>query len=231
MKRILAAAILFVSATSAFAHFTYVVPVDGGAKLQIIFSDTLGPDKNVPIDKIAATTLFSLDRSGRQIPLKWTKSEHALLADLSTQDAQIIGGVTDYGVAQSRHTQNKPVWIKYYPKAIIGDLAATEKVRLGERVPLEIVPVIADGKLRFQVLLHGKPLANAECSVLVPGQEELEKTTTDAEGFTKVRFEKSGRYGIWARSVDVKPGELKGTKYDEVRHYATLVADVPGLGR
>jgi hypothetical protein len=171
MKRFLAAMVSFAIATTASAHFAYIVRSADGAKIQVIFSDTLEPDKNVAIDKIAATTLFTVNANGAQLPFKLAKGENALIGDAPGKDVAIIGGVTDYGFHQSKHTQDKPVWLKYYPKAIVGDVLAAEKIRLGDKVPLELVAVVRDGKVGFLALLKGKPLADAECGILVPGAE------------------------------------------------------------
>ncbi len=54
MKRFFASAIVLVIASTASAHFAYIVRTGDGAKIQVIFSDTLEPDPKVSIDKIAA---------------------------------------------------------------------------------------------------------------------------------------------------------------------------------
>lgn len=215
------------SFSAAYAHFTYVVPTADGSKVQVVFSDSLEPDKKVPIDKIVKTTLFCVDATGKQMPLEWTKAkdEHAFLADLMGRDVQVVGGVSDYGFHQSKHTQNKPVWLKYYPKAILGGVSATGTARLGDKVPLEILPVVNGGFITFQARLNGKPLADAEFGVLIPGEPEGRKITADANGIIPTRFDKPGRYGVRAAYIVPSVGELDGQKYEEIRHYATLVLD------
>lgn len=231
MKRFLAVMAALVIATSASGHFAYIVRTADGKKIQVIFSDSLEPDTNVAIDKIAATTLFAVSETGQFTPMKLTKGDHALVADAPATGAVIIGGVTDYGFHQSKHTQNKPVWLKYYPKAIVGDVLAAEKVRLGDKAPLELVAVVREGKLGFQALLKGKPLPNAECGLLVPGEEKGMKMKTDGEGFIQGRFTKAGKYGARVAYIETTTGELSGKKYEEIRHYATLVVDfVPASG-
>ncbi len=225
MKRFFASAIVLVIASTASAHFAYIVRTGDGAKIQVIFSDTLEPDTKVSIDKIAATTLFAVNATGMQTPLKLSKGEHALLAETPDKDTMVIGGITDYGFHQSKHTQNKPVWLKYYPKAILGDVLAAEKVRLGDKVPLEIVAVVREGKLGFQALMKGKPLADADCGVVLPGEEKGIKTKTDAAGMIMARFDKAGKYGARVSHIEPIAGELSGKKYEEIRHYATLVVD------
>ena len=51
------------------------------------------------------------------------------------------------------------------------------------------------------------------------------KVKTDATGHTPA-FNTPGRYGAWAKSVIAAPGSVGDKKYEEARHYATLVVDV-----
>ncbi len=48
---------------------------------------------------------------------------------------------------------------------------------------------------------------------------------TDDAGLTTA-FAQQGRYGAWVRYWQDKAGERDGKKYEQVRHYATLVVDV-----
>ena len=57
----------------------------------------------------------------------------------------------------------------------------------------------------------------------MPGKDKPVELKTDKEGlFAMERPVKSGIYGIRARYVEKKDGELDGKKYKEVRHYATF---------
>jgi hypothetical protein len=219
------------SVSAAYAHFTYAVPLAEGRQVQVVFSDSLEPDKNVPIDRIVKTTLFCVDATGKQVPLMWTKGEHAILADLPGRDEHVVGGFSDYGFHQSRHTQNKPVWLKYYPKAILGRVSATDRVRLADTVPLEIVPVISGGHITFQAHLQGQPLAGAEFGILVPGESAGRKITADAQGVIPMGFDQPGKYGVRVGYIEPSTGELDGRKYEEIRHYATLVLDFVPVSR
>lgn len=223
-RRILAALAGLVLATAASAHFAYVVPAADGSKVQVIFSDSLEADLKVPIDKIAATTLFQIDSSGKATAIKLTKGKHALSGALPGKEVRLIGGVSDYGFHQSKHTQFKAVRLKYYPKAIVGQLAGADKILLGDKALVEIVPVAGNGKVRFKVLLKGKPLPRAEIGVLIPGETPY-KGLTDAKGLTEASFDKTGKYGVRARYIEPVAGEINGQKYEEVRHYGTLVLD------
>jgi hypothetical protein len=59
--------------------------------------------------------------------------------------------------------------------------------------------------------------------VILPDGRQM-KVKTDAGGQTEA-FAEHGRYGAWARFWESDPGERGGKKYEELRHYATLVFD------
>ena len=233
MRRLLAATIVLAIVTGeASAHFPYILPATDGSKIRVVFSDALAPDEKAPIERIATTTLFAIDEAGTKTPLKWTKDEHALTASPPAKNVLVIGGFTDRGFVQSKHTENKPVWVKHYPKAIVGEFALAAKVRLtNERVPLELVPVLAEGRLRFQAMWNGKPLPEVEMAVLVPGEPKARTVKTNAEGVTADSFDPTGRYGARVSFIQQAKGELDGNQYEEIRSYATLVLDMPSSVR
>jgi len=221
----LALAIVFVGASAASAHFPFLVP-DGPTKGKAVFSDTLKPDKDVPVDRIANTKLV-LIADGRATDLAWAldKAANCYTFEVPGNGSRVVVGTTDYGVLQ--RGDSKPFLLHYHPKAVFGDVPAPERATAGDRVPLELVPVAADGKLRFKALVGGKPLAKTNVSVLVPGETKGKDVTTDDAGLTP-EFDKPGTYGAQVRTVEAKTGDKDGKKYDEVRHYATLVVTVGG---
>jgi hypothetical protein len=224
MKCCLGLFVLVLAATPAWGHFVYVLPSAEGSQVEVVFSDSLAADEKVAIEKIAATELFALDAKGTAFPMTCSRTEHSLRGTIPP-GAVVIGGKTDYGVANSRHTGNIPVWIQYYPKALLGDVAAASELRLDQRVPLEAAPVVRNGQLQFLALRGGKPLAGATCVILAPGEPKTQQLQTDDEGFAPGRFSKPGRYGVWIKLVDATPGEHGGMKYDRIHTYATLVVD------
>ena len=225
MRTFIAVLLCLVLVAPAAAHFAYIVPTSDKSSLQVVFADSLKPDTKVPIDKIAATKLFALGASETVMPVEFTKAEHSLMIKLPA-GSRVIGGVTDYGFHQSKHTQNIPVLLMYYPKAIVGPSTGAEQGRLGDRVPLEIVPMLNGGSLTFQAIYQGKPLAGAEFGVLAPGDEaSSQKLSAGDDGVINARFQTPGQYGVRVAYFEKKPGELDSKKYDEVRHYATLVLD------
>ena len=203
---------------AASGHFPFVVPGDGGESAKVVFSDSLEPDTNVNIEKIANTKLTLRDAGGKEMPLEWKKGDGFYAVNVPGRGDRVIYGVTDYGVLQKGDA--KPFKLMYYPKATIGGVAKP----IGEKLALEVVADAAQGKVRFQVLAAGKAVAESEVSVMLPGGEK-KAAKTDKEGYTPA-FEGVGRFAVYAKHVDAKPGEHAGKKYDETRSYATLVCDV-----
>lgn len=224
---IIATACLFSVVGRGHGHFVFFVPDNASGTVRAVFSDTLKPDERVAIEKIDNTKLFLIDAAGKELAVKWTADKAGAFykIELPGSGSRMLGGITDYGILQ--RGDSKPFWLRYYPKTIVGEIPAAEKATLGERVPVEIVPVIAGGKIRFQALTAGKPVANAEISVMVPGEEKAQDLKTDEKGFT-APFEKAGQYGVRFRQIELKSGDDKGKKYEELRHYATLVVDFNG---
>src|SRR5262245_52495289 len=94
------AAFLLAAVSLAQAHFPFVVPEGDGAKLKVVFSDSLEPDKNVNIEKIANTKLVYRDGAGAESPLTWTKGDGCYLVTVPRPGPGVVYGVTDYGVLQ-----------------------------------------------------------------------------------------------------------------------------------
>lgn len=210
---------------AASAHFPFLVP-DGPAKGKAVFSDNLMPDKNVPIDRIANTKLVVI-ADGKATDLTWTldKAANVYTFDVPGSGSRIVVGTNEYGVLQ--RGDSKPFLLTYYPKAVFGDVPAEDKATAGDKVPLELVPVAAGGKLRFRALAGGKPLAKADVLVIVSGESETKPVATDEGGLTP-EFDKPGTYGAQVRRVEAKAGDREGKKYEEVRQYATLVVSLGG---
>lgn len=220
-RALLALVALAAGAAAAGAHFVFVLPDPAGAKAQVVFSDELAPDKDVPIAKIAGTKLFVRGADGRPAALSLEKGEHAYTAKLPGTGPRIVYGTTDYGVLQKG--KEKPYLLRYHPKAIVGAVPA-DGGAMRERA-LEIVPAVSAGQVSFRVLAKGKPVADAEVNVLLAGGGK-KKLQADAKGQTEA-LEASGRVGAWARHIDKAGGKHDGKAYDEARHYATVVLEVP----
>ena len=221
MYKLCSAAVLTLAAVSVSrAHFPFIVPDDKGSSAKVVFSDTLDPDTNVNIEKLANTKLTLRDAAGKESAVEWKKGDGFYSLAVPGSGTRVVYGVTDYGVLQKGDT--KPFKLTYYPKAVIG--AATAKEATIGKLPLEVVAVGSGSKVKFQVLASGKPLPDSEVTVIRPDGAR-KSSVTNKEGFTP-EYDGTGRYGLYAKQIEAKPGEHAGKKYDEARHYATLVCDV-----
>jgi uncharacterized GH25 family protein len=227
MFRIIAATtVLALASLSARAHFVFVVPAQDGKSVRVVFSDDLEPDENVDIGKVAGLKLTARTAGGKEAPVECKADKHHLTAEVKHADPVCVYGTVTYGLMTRKDA--KPTLLVYHPKAVFA--GCDPKVALiGEKAALEVVPVSDAGKTRFRLLAQGKPVADAEGSAILPDGTK-EKVKTDKDGYTPA-FDAAGRYGVWLRHSEAKAGEHDGKKYEEVRHYATLVADAPAKGK
>jgi len=203
------------------AHFPFVVPEPDGTAAKVVFSDDLTPDTKVNVEKLAGTKLALRDSAGKDTPLEMKKGDGFYSVAVPGSGPRVVFGVTEYGVLQKGDAN--PFRLVYYPKAILGGVNAKP---VGDPLKVEILAAGGPGKPRFQVVRAGKPAADAEVTVLLPGDgKEKKAVKTDKEGFTPA-FDKPGRYGVFARVTDPTAGEYAGKKYTETRYYATLVVDI-----
>lgn len=213
---------LAIAASLAQAHFIFVVPEPGGAGAKVFISEELTPDAMVSADMVANAKLRVRDANGAETPLTLTKGADAYIAALPGGGPRLVHGMLDLGFTQ--RGESTPHLLLYYPKTVLGD-AFGANAKLGGDVPVELVPLGEPGAVKLQLIARGKPLADAEVTVILPDGSQ-EKVMTDAQGQTKTLTQR-GRYGAWARFWEKAPGERDGKKYDELRHYAMLVFDAP----
>jgi hypothetical protein len=206
---------LLVSGGLARAHFIWIVPAADASHVQVIFSDSLQPDSPELLARIAHARL-RVHQGGQATPVQWKKGENAYRLDLG-QGPQTVLATCPYGVIQRGSAE--PFLLIYTAKACCGPLAVAGPVKPMDADGLEIVP---SGKREFIVFWKGKPLAGAEVVVLGPN-EQSETTQSDARGAVSVGG-KAGQYGLRAQHVEAVAGERDGKKYQQARHYATLVA-------
>jgi hypothetical protein len=88
---------------------------------------------------------------------------------------------------------------------------------------LEIIP---RGRNKFQVVFGCKPVPDADVVVLRPTGSRRQVLKADEQGEFEVSCDAPGLYGIRTRYIEAKAGQHDGRKYEEVRHYATLVFQV-----
>jgi hypothetical protein len=211
--------LLFGLATLAQAHFVFVIPNADGTSATVILNETLTPTAQVDVGIIDQTKLSVRNADGQEIPLTLEKGDRAYSVKLPDGNGvRIIHGLTDLGMLE--HGQNKPSVLLYHPKAIVGDAFARPQI-LGGDTPVELVPLGKPGAVSLELLVHGKPQGNAEITVVLPDNSQ-KKLKTNEQGQTEP-LTQTGQLGAWARYWEPLGGERDGKRFDETRHYATLV--------
>jgi uncharacterized GH25 family protein len=226
MRMSLAACVLLVLVGSARAHFIWLVPEPDKGTVQMIFSDTLEPDANVPIKKIAATKLFArVGAKGETVKVKMDEAKDFFRVSFEKpqDETAMIAGVCQVGVVSKGKAE--PFLLFYYPKLVLRLGSAKESPAWlfdgSSQLPLEIVGS-RDKKGMARVLWKGKPAAGVGVELTVPGVAKAVERKTDADGtFELAKPEKNGVFGIRATFIEAKAGELDGKKYKEIRHHAT----------
>lgn len=222
MHRFCLASLLLVIASSAYAHFVFIVPMTNDpSKATVVFSDDLEPDENVGIEKLSTLKLYSRDSAGKDVSVESKPGKHELQVTVPGQGSRILFGTLSYGVMQ--RGEAKPYLLTYYPKAMVGAMASDRTIVGSKSLPVEIVPIVTGAEVRFQFLAGGQPVSDAEVTV-IKSDVNKSKVKTDKHGKTEA-FPAKGRYGVWAKDAVATPGEFDGKKYDEIRRYATLVVE------
>jgi len=216
---------MLVTATVASAHFVFVVPdATDKSKVVVVFSDDLEVDDNISADRLKGLKLTGRFVGGKEAPVECKPGKSCLIGELGLVNPQCVYGSLVFGVLQKGDAN--PYLLAYYPKTVFAG-ADPKHFILGEKViPVELIPVVSGADVRFRFLAAGKPVVDTEVTVLKPEGGKA-KVKTDKDGLTPA-FPAVGRYGVWTKHTEVRPGEHDGKKYDEVRRYATLVFDATG---
>jgi uncharacterized GH25 family protein len=225
MRRFLLALLALAATTlAASAHFVFVLPAKDGKAVTVVFSEELEVDEAIPAERLKGLKLTGRFDGGKEAPVECKPGKSCLTGELGQVGAQCVYGTLAFGVMQKG--DSKPYLLAYHPKAVLAGVDP-KNTTLGEKVvPIELVPVVIGTEVKFKLLAVGKPVADSEVTVLTPDGGK-KKVKTDKDGLTQA-FPAKGRYGAWAKHTDAKAGEHDGKKYDEARHYATLVFDSAG---
>lgn len=215
--------LLFSLTGQAFAHFVFIVPNEDGKGARIVMSETLQPDDQVDIVLVKGLSLTSRDMTGQTSSLTpGAKVDNALPLIVPGEGTRVVWGKIDLGVME--RGRSKPHVLVYHPKSILGDAFDAAATMLPSPI-VELIPVGKPGAVQFQYNIEGKPAAQTQVVVVLPDGTE-KRVVTDDHGRTPA-FDQAGAYGVWARHWENKPGERDGKAYEQVRHYATLVAVIP----
>ncbi|MCI0377985.1 MAG: DUF3386 family protein [Gemmataceae bacterium] len=219
MKRLLACLIVLALTLPAQAHFLWLLPQKD--RVIMVFSDELAPDENVPITKVAKTKFFGRGADGVSFAVKAKEDKHSYLIEAVAKMPYEIAGICQYGVLAKGKAD--PFLLNYYARAVVGDIQASSIIWDGwSELPLEVLPA-KSAKRAVKVLWQGKPAAKVEVVLSVPGVDALITKSSDEKGLVELETPKeTGIYGIRAKFVENKAGELGGEKYKEIRHYSTF---------
>jgi len=210
------------SSLLAQAHMVYLVPTKEGMSVTVLFSDSLEVDEKVKMDKLGGMKLLARV-GGKDTPVDYTKADHSFALKVS-KNASLVYATAVYGLLPK---SEKSTLLVYHPKlalvSVVGNATALGET-IGEMAELEITPIWEASKVRFRLLAKGKPVSSAAGSVVLPDGTK-KQVRTDMEGNTPA-FDDKGRFGIYLHLIENKSGEHSGKKFEEIRHYATLVVDV-----
>jgi len=222
MKKLFAMSLMFAIADPAAAHFVWLVPTANVGEALMIFSDSLEPDANVPIAKIAQTKMYARSVGGPAEGKRMEQKDSYLFRTNGKTPVE-IAGVCEYGALDKK---GQKYLLVYYAKTILGENAKDPLGFGWDKLPLEIVRTKTPGT--FAVLWQGKTTTKAEVTLLMP-DEETREIKLDAKGqfqLGEIKGGASSKIGLRAKLIETKAGELAGKKYDEVRHYSTWTLEL-----
>ena len=213
-------AIAVPAVASAHFPFLHLKPAENGPpELHVYFSESAVPDDPALLDRLLGAEVWQLSKDGEPTPLTLKKGEASLTASPTSAGPAAFGFIKDYGVI-SRGGQ--PFLLQYYAKTFSGHEAW--KTSTAKSLKLDIVPELKSDELTLTVLWEGKPLPNAE--VVVEGGIEFIEGKADEAGRFTCKVPDPALYSIRAKHVEAKPGERDGKRFDDARHYSTLVLDL-----
>ena len=131
-------------------------------------------------------------------------------------------GECEYGTLKREVT----FLLRYYPKGIAGKPEQINQFKPHDQVPVEIMSTVNDGSITLVLLDHGKPVPNAVFTTCDDNLVNVE-LKADADGKVTWTPPSSGHYCIYAKVVRNRGGELKGTKYTEIREFPTIAFQWP----
>ena len=236
----LSAFVVVFSATLTWANWVYMLPQTERTTIQVVFADDLNPDPRVPIQAICKgkTSLHAISKDGKATEIK--ESQWAMDPKVQAftykvpADTLAVVGTTNMGYFKVHGTEIR-TRLTYYPKVLIEPIRDSQKTCAEGLVPLEIVPLVKEGKLHFQALWQGKPIdkefedqviGRSVFAVFPPGGKKWATPVKVGEKATTAKgFNKPGRYAAWVVYTINKPGKIGDKEYEEERYYATLVVD------
>jgi hypothetical protein len=221
MRRwLMALAVLLLVTPFARAHFIFIIP-EGKEGAKLVFSDGLEADANVPIDALKQVKLWIRDVDGKLTTPDWKKADNSLVVGRIGEGPREVAAACRYGLLTR---EGKTFALFYYAKYLPAGLKGAKPWDL---LTLDILPTEAG---KFQVQFQGKPVKGAEVVAIVPGGKKPAPAMTDDNGEVSVDTAAPGLYGLRARHIEARAGNTDAGRFEEVRHYSTLVFTVSKAG-
>jgi N-acetylneuraminic acid mutarotase/uncharacterized GH25 family protein len=219
-SRFMAGALLALAmATSAQAHFLWIVTDPATSQARVYFSEGAEPDDPDLLDRIADLKLTRFEPRDKASEVAVAKQDDALVAPLDKA----------YGVSLSRkygviERGGESFLLNYHATSQVSAIPSDWQ-RLGNQVPLEIVLNQKGKQVELTVYWQGKPLSDAVIVVAGSGIEQAEGKT-DAQGHFTIEPQKSGLLAVRVKHVENESGKFDDKAYNSVRHWTTLTVPV-----
>jgi N-acetylneuraminic acid mutarotase len=220
------------SATSARAHFLWIAP-DASPKpdsskvgrVHVYFSEKPEADDPELLGRLKGLKVQQVSAGQKPQTLELKTGEDSLIATPAGAAAQSYSLDHTYGLLD----RNGEVFLLVYHGRMYPANSKNQWTppTSEERLPLELVPTFADGRLAVRVLWQGQPLAGAEVHAIPAGAEAVDGKSDDSGQFS-LSASHPGQYALRAKYVEPRAGERDGKKYATVRHYSTLVVTIAG---
>jgi hypothetical protein len=214
-------------AVEARAHFLFlrIGPMaEAGRTAEVYFSDRTEAGDPKFVDKIAGTKLWAQSKPGEFRPLTVHKGADRLRSLVPSSGGVVVVGACEYGVL-ARPGQT-PFLLRYYPKALAGRPDDLNRLKSRGDLPLEIVARIDGDRVRLSVVRDGKPIPKAAFHAVDLDLNE-EQFTAGPNGEATWSPKSPGSYAVYTRHDTKVSGEAGGTRYEEIRDFATLALDWP----
>lgn len=228
LRAFFCAAVLLAMSSVCSAHFLWIkeVHVDGKPQGLLFFGESPKDETYHFPDKLAKTKLWSRAADGKQTEIETTSVDTedrvGHLGALKDDKSPVLQSTQQYGIYGT-------ALLVYHPKHVRGTTAEEiNAAGTSKEQQLEIVPHVDGNDVELTILWDGKPLPEAEVSV-IQGDKEPAEQKSDKDGHVAFKATGPGLVGVLASTMEKeKSGELDGKPYKGVMHYATLTFNMPG---
>lgn len=208
LKAALSAALILTAATSARAHFLWLVaePARNPTQAHLYFAERAEADDPDLLDRVRNPQIVLLDRKGRVTKLKSGKAKESIVAKLPGTVAKPSALLLShqYGVI----SRGKSTFLlMYYAKHYIGGPRHWRRLNTSKQLALDISPAWSKGRLQLRVTWKQKPVAKAQVKIEGPGIEDSIEGETNAKGTFSTQVTKPGLFSIRVRHIEKKLGK------------------------